>query len=131
MGSVTMNHDLVLLLLVILLLLCALGLRVGLRVRNLQPRQFGVPASAGPSRFNRLKAGLQTNPGSWKALFLGVVALFFLLPRASAENWPGWRGPRGDGTSLETNTPMHWNSASNVIWKVEIPGIGHASPIVW
>jgi|KBSSwiStaDraftv2_1062776.scaffolds.fasta_scaffold27408_5 outer membrane protein assembly factor BamB len=67
----------------------------------------------------------------WKALFLGVVALFPLLPWASAENWPGWRGPRGDGTSLETNTPIHWSSASNVIWNVEIPGIGHASPIVW
>jgi outer membrane protein assembly factor BamB len=52
---------------------------------------------------------------------------------ADAENWPGWRGPRGDGTSLETNVPTRWDGATNenVAWKVEVPGKGHASPIVW
>ncbi len=52
---------------------------------------------------------------------------------ASAENWPAWRGPRGDGTSRETNVPIRWDAAKgiNVDWKVEIPGEGHASPIVW
>ncbi|MGZ0174676.1 MAG: outer membrane protein assembly factor BamB family protein, partial [Planctomycetales bacterium] len=51
----------------------------------------------------------------------------------SAENWPGWRGPRGDGTSLEKNIPVSWNGADgkNVAWKVELPGAGHASPTVW
>ena len=48
-----------------------------------------------------------------------------------AENWPCWRGPRLDGTSLETNVPIHWNGTSNVAWKVQLPGLGHASPIVW
>lgn len=48
-----------------------------------------------------------------------------------AENWSGWRGPRGDGTSLETDVPRHWTGDENVAWKVRIPGQGHASPIVW
>jgi outer membrane protein assembly factor BamB len=48
-----------------------------------------------------------------------------------AENWPGWRGPRGDGTSLEKNLPTQWSADSNILWKTEIPGIGHSSPIVW
>lgn len=47
------------------------------------------------------------------------------------ENWPSWRGPRGDGTSSETNLPTHWDSTKNVLWKTPVPGIGHASPIVW
>ncbi|MEK6236709.1 MAG: PQQ-like beta-propeller repeat protein, partial [Planctomycetales bacterium] len=52
---------------------------------------------------------------------------------ATAENWPGWRGPRGDGTSMETKLPLEWNDASgkNIAWKVPAPGEGHASPIVW
>lgn len=56
-----------------------------------------------------------------------------LASSVSAENWPGWRGPRGDGTSLEKNIPISWNGADgkNVAWKVEIPGEGHASPTVW
>ena len=49
---------------------------------------------------------------------------------ALADNWPGWRGPRGDGSSAETNVPVRWGSTENVAWKTEIPGEGHASPIV-
>jgi outer membrane protein assembly factor BamB len=61
-----------------------------------------------------------------------VLAIALTLPLGvSAENWPGWRGPRGDGTSLETNAPVRWSSTSNVIWATELPGTGHASPIVW
>ncbi len=48
-----------------------------------------------------------------------------------AENWPGWRGPRGDGTSLEKNIPTEWSDIKNIAWKTLIPGKSHASPIVW
>ncbi|MBI5384780.1 MAG: PQQ-like beta-propeller repeat protein [Verrucomicrobia bacterium] len=48
-----------------------------------------------------------------------------------AENWPSWRGPRGDGTSLETEPPTRWSSTDNVVWKTAVPGEGHSSPIVW
>ncbi len=48
-----------------------------------------------------------------------------------AENWPCWRGPRGDGTSLETDVPVRWDADTHTLWKTPIPGIGHASPIVW
>ena len=63
-----------------------------------------------------------------------VASLFCLLASSvSAENWPGWRGPRGDGTSLEKNVPISWDGAEgrNVAWNVEIPGEGHASPTIW
>lgn len=42
-----------------------------------------------------------------------------------------WRGPRGDGTSLEQKIPTTWSDTENIAWKVAIPGQGHASPIVW
>ena len=48
-----------------------------------------------------------------------------------SENWPGWRGPRGDGTSLEQNVPTQWSATSGIVWKTELPGIGHASPVVY
>jgi hypothetical protein len=50
---------------------------------------------------------------------------------ARAENWPCWRGPRGDGTGLEKTVPTHWSATDNVQWKVNVPGEGHSSPIVW
>jgi outer membrane protein assembly factor BamB len=66
--------------------------------------------------------------GVYRLVGLGLMAS---LNFACAENWPAWRGPRGDGTSLETGIPIHWSATSNVLWSTEIPGIGHASPIVW
>jgi outer membrane protein assembly factor BamB len=62
-------------------------------------------------------------------LFCSVLALSAGFLRA--ENWPCWRGPRGDGTSLEPGVPTHWSATSNVVWKAEVPGEGHSSPIVW
>ncbi|MBI2477645.1 MAG: PQQ-like beta-propeller repeat protein, partial [Planctomycetia bacterium] len=66
--------------------------------------------------------------------FLALVCITSaFLSGASAENWPGWRGPRGDGSSLETNVPTAWDGATgkNIRWKVPIAGEGHASPIIW
>ena len=58
------------------------------------------------------------------ALLVGIVSV------AHAEDWPQWRGPRLDGTGREQAAPVHWSATSNVLWKTELPGAGHASPIV-
>jgi outer membrane protein assembly factor BamB len=63
-----------------------------------------------------------------------AVAIFLLLVMPAAllaEEWPGWRGPRGDGTSLEPTAPLRWTAEENVFWKTPIPGVGHSSPVVW
>jgi outer membrane protein assembly factor BamB len=67
----------------------------------------------------------ELSPLKW-AMLLAVVA-----PAARGEEWPSWRGPRGDGTSTETNLPVRWSATQNVLWKVPIPGKGHSSPVVW
>ncbi len=59
------------------------------------------------------------------------ILLAAIAPLAHAGNWPQWRGPRLDGTSAEKNVPVHWSATSNVAWKAELPGAGHASPIVF
>jgi outer membrane protein assembly factor BamB len=63
-----------------------------------------------------------------------LFAIMLLLPAvARAENWPCWRGPRGDGTSREQVVPLRWDgpTGQNITWKADIPGWGHSSPIVW
>ena len=64
-----------------------------------------------------------------KTLGLALVVLFPVALRA--EDWPGWRGPRGDGTSTEKNIPIRWSATENIYWKTPIPGIGHSSPAVF
>jgi hypothetical protein len=60
-----------------------------------------------------------------------LAALACLPLPARAEDWPCWRGPRGDGSSLET-APTQWDGPSgrHIAWQAELPGTGHASPIV-
>ena len=64
-------------------------------------------------------------------LCLAMPLILIFSDAALAESWPGWRGPRGDGTSMEKNVPIRWSGTQNILWKVPIPGKGHASPIVW
>jgi len=60
-----------------------------------------------------------------------VVLFFFVAGLIRAENWPGWRGPSGDGVSNGKGIPTKWSSTENIAWRIAIPGEGHSSPIVW
>jgi len=62
-----------------------------------------------------------------------LIVCLTICASVRAENWPCWRGPRGDGTSAETQIPVKWNgeTGEGIAWKVAIPGTGHSSPIVW
>lgn len=59
------------------------------------------------------------------------IALVAAIARADTEEWSGWRGPRRDGTSLETGFPLVWSATEGVVWKVPIAGKGHSSPVIW
>ncbi len=48
----------------------------------------------------------------------------------SAQNWPQFRGPGGQGVSAETDLPTAW-TAANVVWRTPLPGPGHSSPVIW
>ncbi len=45
--------------------------------------------------------------------------------------WPQWRGPLGTGVSRYADPPVEWSEDKNVRWKIELPGSGHSTPIVW
>ena len=66
-------------------------------------------------------------------LFVIALAAFLTLAKTAwcEDNWPQWRGPRGDGGSSESGLPIEWGEDKNVLWKVAIDGQGHSSPIIW
>jgi outer membrane protein assembly factor BamB len=41
-----------------------------------------------------------------------------------------WRGPKGDGIVADAAVPTKWGATENVLWKAEVPGTGHSSPVV-
>ncbi len=49
---------------------------------------------------------------------------------AEADRWPQFRGPGGRGIA-QSSVPLHWSATENVLWKIEIEGRGHSSPVIW
>jgi outer membrane protein assembly factor BamB len=45
--------------------------------------------------------------------------------------WPQWRGPYATGVSRSATPPTDWSESKNIRWKVEIPGRGSSSPVIW
>lgn len=54
-----------------------------------------------------------------------------LKPADFLNNWPEWRGLYNSGATPEGNPPVEFSESKNIKWKVEIPGKGHATPIIW
>jgi outer membrane protein assembly factor BamB len=64
-------------------------------------------------------------------VLLLAVSSFVLCPGVvSAENWSRFRGDNGTGISDQKGIPTSW-SDGNYSWNIELPGVGHAAPIVW
>lgn len=49
---------------------------------------------------------------------------------APAQEWTRFRGPNGTGLSSATTIPVDWTEA-DYNWRVELPGVGHSSPVIW
>ena len=68
-----------------------------------------------------------------------AIALFLNIGKLQAQakisdfttNWPEWRGLYNTGAVNGGHTPTEFSETKNVKWKTEIPGKGHATPIVW
>lgn len=80
------------------------------------------------------KAGLISRLTDHFLVGAASLALLSASPvgAASTVNWPQFRGPNASGVS-EDAAPVQWNvkTGENIQWQTEIPGLGHASPVVW
>lgn len=59
-----------------------------------------------------------------------IALLTLAAAPAAAEDWPAFRGPRGDGISRDTNIPVEWGPDENIAWRSELPAPGNSSPVV-
>jgi outer membrane protein assembly factor BamB len=65
---------------------------------------------------------------------LVLVGLWTGAPYSGAAEprWPQFRGPTGQGhASPDASLPDRWSETQNIVWKREIPGRGHSSPVIW
>lgn len=70
---------------------------------------------------------------NWATSLVFLSLLTLSTVTASGQNWPSFRGPNASGVAEGTNPPVTWDveKTQNVLWKTSIPGLSHASPIVW
>ncbi len=63
---------------------------------------------------------------------VSAVLLILAVCPGFASDWPGFRGPTGDGVvpASETPPPLTWSESENIVWRTELPGPGSSSPIV-
>ena len=58
-----------------------------------------------------------------------LTPAWFTAP-ATAQ-WAQFRGPAAGAVADDPRLPDHWSETDNVAWKIQIPGLGWSSPIVW
>ena len=60
------------------------------------------------------------------------TALCFASPSMAGDHWPQFRGPDATGVvQTESNLPDQWSAEDNIAWKLNVPGRGWSSPVVW
>lgn len=63
---------------------------------------------------------------------LAAIGLFLSpIPVFAQSDWPQFRGPGGQGISKDKGVPLTWGPNQNIAWKVDLPGPGTSSPIVF
>ncbi len=64
---------------------------------------------------------------------LSGVSLHCVPVSPEAERqWPGFRGPTGQGHARQSDLPLEWNKdGKNIVWRMPVPGKGNSSPVVW
>lgn len=64
------------------------------------------------------------------ALLLVTSACVARGAENASGTWPSWRGPAGIGSTDSGSYPAKFDAATNVLWKVPLPGKGCSTPIV-
>lgn len=65
-----------------------------------------------------------------RSVLLGLLALSLPAVPLLAQEWTRFRGPNGTGLSDAKTVPVKW-SDTDYNWKLQLPGGGHSSPVLW
>ena len=63
-------------------------------------------------------------------LGVGICTVVGLPAQRQAAEWPQFRGLTAGAVADDPALPERWSETENVVWTVDIPGLGWSSPIV-
>jgi outer membrane protein assembly factor BamB len=64
-----------------------------------------------------------------------AIAVMLVAPARPAtserDQWSQFRGPRAGVAADDPALPERWSETENVVWRIDVPGLGWSSPVVW
>ena len=67
----------------------------------------------------------------FSVILLSILVSVNAYSNSGSDYWSTWRGPDMTGAAKNANPPLTWSETENIKWKVEVPGHGLSSPVVW
>jgi outer membrane protein assembly factor BamB len=64
-----------------------------------------------------------------RVVYVSLLLTGLFSVSAVAQEWPRFRGPNGSGLGV-ADLPVTWTE-KDYRWKVQLPGRGHSSPVLW
>ena len=66
-----------------------------------------------------------------KRSLISLACIVLSSVMTQADDWTQWRGPNHNNVvAAGQETPTEWSESKNILWKVDVPGRGHASPVI-
>ncbi|MCC9605797.1 PQQ-binding-like beta-propeller repeat protein [Blastopirellula sp. JC732] len=66
----------------------------------------------------------------WLALSATLLVVCS-TPTLAEEGWARFRGPNGSGLAGPIDLKLPFDTADDVCWKADLPGVGNSSPVIW
>ncbi len=66
-----------------------------------------------------------------RRIAVAVLVLSTPLVAGPADNWPQFRGAHAGVAADDPALPSTWSATENIVWKIDVPGRGWSSPVVW
>jgi outer membrane protein assembly factor BamB len=66
-----------------------------------------------------------------RLVILGLTVATALMRASANDQWPQFRGPQASVAVDDPALPDTWSQTDNVVWKLDVPGVGWSSPVVW
>ena len=66
-----------------------------------------------------------------RSLLTTSAAVLMLASVSASDHWPQFRGVEAGVAADDPALPETWSTTQNVVWSLDVPGLGWSSPVAW
>lgn len=92
---------------------------------------MGQDEAGGRHRVRRVGHDLRSISAVQRMAVTCVLLSCAWAAASAKDQWTQFRGPSAGVVADDPQLPETWSETENVVWKIDVPGLGWSSPIVW